>query len=63
MKEMELLNYVDITLGLGEHVEFEFIENTPIGAIVKVYVNDDIMGELELTQAELLNYTDGIWGR
>jgi len=58
---MELLKYIDISILCGEQVEFEFLEKTPEGQIVKVFVNNDDMGNVELTHTEVYYYINGLF--
>ena len=58
---MELLRYIDVCINCNEHVEFEFIDKTPEGATVKVYINDDDMGDIALTNSEIIYYCQGLF--
>lgn len=59
--ENNLLNYIDISIQCGEFVELEFLEKTPEGQLVKVFVNGDDMGDVHLTDNEVYYYINGLF--
>lgn len=59
--ENNLLNYIDISIQCGEHVEFEMLDKTPEGQMIKVFVNGDDMGDVHLTDNEVYYYINGLF--
>ena len=59
--ENNLLNYIDISIQCGEHVEFEMLDKTSEGQMIKVFVNGDDMGDVHLTDNEVYYYINGLF--
>lgn len=55
------LRYIDLCIENNQEVQFEFMHETEIGFILKVWVDGNDMGEIELDINEITYYTQGLW--